>query len=119
MQKIIDRYSSQIEETPYVFPIIKVNSKSTRIQYESALRLQNLRLKKLALLAKVNKKLTTHVTRHSWATIAKSENLPLWVISEGLGHANEKTTYTYLASFERSVLDRANARIMASIGNSR
>ena len=119
MQKIIDRYSSQIEETPYVFPIIKDNSKSTRIQYESALRLQNLRLKKLALLAKVNKKLTTHVTRHSWATIAKSENLPLWVISEGLGHANEKTTYTYLASFERSVLDRANARIMASIGNSR
>lgn len=119
MQKIIDRYSLEIEDTPYVFPIIKDGSKSIRLQYESALRLQNLRLKKLALLAKVNKKLTTHVTRHSWATIAKSENLPLWVISEGLGHANEKTTYTYLASFERSVLDRANARIMASINNLR
>lgn len=119
MQKIIDRYASQVENSPYIFPIIKDNSKPIRIQYESALRLQNLRLKKLALLAKVNKKLTTHVTRHSWATIAKSENLPLWVISEGLGHANEKTTYTYLASFDRSVLDRANARIMASINNLR
>lgn len=119
MQKIIDRYTSQVENTPYIFPIIKDASKSIRTQYESALRLQNIRLKKLALLAKVNKKLTTHVTRHSWATIAKSENLPLWVISEGLGHANEKTTYTYLASFDRSVLDRANARIMASINNLR
>lgn len=119
MQKIIDRYAPQTLEIPYVFPIIKDNLKSARKQYESALRLQNLRLKKLALLANVNKKLTTHVTRHSWATIAKSENLPLWIISEGLGHANEKTTYTYLASFERSVLDKANAQIMASINNLR
>lgn len=51
------------------------------------------------------------MARHSWATIAKEENLPLWVISEGLGHNNERTTYIYLSQLERSVLDTANEKV--------
>lgn len=104
-----------METSPYVFPIIKDESKSPRLQYESALRVQNKRLKRLAELADIKETLTTHVARHSWATIAKQVNLPLWVISEGLGHSDEKTTYTYLASFERSVLDKANEQIHIAI----
>lgn len=64
-------------------------------------------------------RLITYLARHSWATMAKRENLPLWVISEGLGHSNEKTTYTYLASFERSVLDLAGERISTLLAGQR
>lgn len=111
MQSIINSFSERVQQSPFLFPIIRSNEKGPRIQYESGLRLQNKRLQKLASLAGVKEKVTTHVARHSWATMAKRENLPLWVISEGLGHSNEKTTYTYLASFERSVLDMAGERI--------
>lgn len=111
MQSIINSFSERVRQSPYLFPIIRNSGKKTRLQYESGLRLQNKRLKKLANLAGVKEKVTTHVARHSWATMAKRENLPLWVISEGLGHSNEKTTYTYLASFERSILDQAGERI--------
>lgn len=111
MQSIINSFSERVRHSPYLFPIINGTKKNARLQYESGLRLQNIRLEKLAHLARVEEKVTTHVARHSWATMAKGENLPLWVISEGLGHSNEKTTYTYLASFERSVLDLAGERI--------
>lgn len=116
MQKIIDSFADDVKGSSYLFPIIKDETKSKRLQYESALRIQNKRLKRLAILVGLKKEITTHVARHSWATIAKHQNLPLWVISEGLGHSTQKMTYTYLASFERSVLDQANESISTMIG---
>lgn len=115
MQSIINYFSDRSKGSQYVFPIIRQGGGPERLQYETGLRLQNKRLARLSQLAGVRDKVTTHVARHSWATMAKKENLPLWVISEGLGHSNEKTTYTYLASFERSVLDTANERISTLI----
>ena len=35
-------------------------------------------------------------SRHSWATIARGKDVPLSVISEGLGHDSETTTQIYL-----------------------
>jgi integrase len=103
---------------PYMFPVIRDSGSCARRQYESALRLQNLHLKELSRLAGLQKPLTTHVTRHSWASAAKHEQVPLWVISEGLGHNNEKTTYTYLSSFGHDVLDRAEQAVAAAIDGS-
>ena len=36
--------------------------------------------------------LTLYVARHAWASIAKSKNVSLSVISEGMGHDSEATT---------------------------
>jgi integrase len=115
MQSILDSFSNDVINSPYLFPVITDTGKKERLQYETGLRLQNLRLKELARRAGITSPLTTHVSRHSWASIAKGENLPLWVISEGLGHNSEKTTYTYLAQLERSRLDIANELICAAI----
>lgn len=117
MQSILNSFSQRNRGSAYVFPIIKEGSGQERRQYESGLRRQNKHLRRLGLLAGIKERVSTHVARHSWATMAKGENLPLWVISEGLGHSNEKTTYTYLASFERSVLDIAGERISTLVGN--
>jgi integrase len=115
LRQLIDSFESEMRGTPYVCPVIRKADKPERLQYESALRVQNERLKRLAQLAGLKKKLSTHVARHSWATTAKSENIPLWVISEGLGHNSEKTTYTYLASFENPVIDNANDVIAQAV----
>ncbi len=115
MQKIIDSFSTTVKRLEYVFPIIIDNKKDERTQYETAMRIQNRRLKELAQMAGVDQIITTHVARHSWATIGKQQNLPIWVISEGLGHTSEKVTYSYLASFDQSVLDKANKLITKAI----
>ena len=54
----------------------------------------------------------TYYARHSWATIAKRKLVPVSVISEGLGHADLKTTQIYLDSFDDDVLDQANEDIV-------
>ncbi|MFC4676747.1 phage integrase SAM-like domain-containing protein [Dysgonomonas termitidis] len=115
LQSLIDSFANDVKNSPYLFPIIHDDNKSKRLYYESGLRQQNRYLKILASQANIDKSLSTHVSRHSWATMAKKENLPIWVISESLGHNNEKTTYTYLASLDRSVLDNANDIVSASI----
>ena len=56
--------------------------------------------------------LTTYVSRHSWATLAKSQNVPISLISEGLGHNSERTTRIYLASLDTSPIDEANKKII-------
>lgn len=115
MQQIIDSFAAEVEHTPYLFPIIRDMDKSPRLQYQSGLYLQNKRLKRLAALAGISDKISTHVARHSWATIGKKQNLPLSVISEGLGHSSEKMTYTYLASFDRSTIDKASRCITRAV----
>ena len=76
------------------------------------MRLMNKKLKKISELLKLDVPLTTYVSRHSWATIAKKSGISTSVISEGLGHETEETTQVYLDSFENDVLDDANDLII-------
>ena len=55
----------------------------------------NNRLKDIALLCNINKRLTFHVARHTFATIGISLEIPIEVISKLLGHTSIKTTQIY------------------------
>lgn len=117
LKRIIDSFAGDVKFTPYVFPIIKDINKSHRTQYETGLNTQNRRLKILAKKAAlvIDWGLSTHVSRHSWATTGKVRNLPMSVISEGLGHKSERTTTTYLASFDSETIDKASEAIDMAI----
>lgn len=56
-----------------------------------------------------------YIARHSWASIAKSKNIPLSIISEAMGHDSESTTRIYLASLDTSTIDRANKIVLKSL----
>ena len=132
MAEIIAKYPEN--KTDYLHPIIKEegngrNSVShqaclngrvvtdegkanERRQYDNTLHLVNYRLKELSTMLKLQRPLTMYVARHSWASAAKAKNVPLSVISEGMGHDSEATTQIYLASLETSVVDKANKMIL-------
>ena len=118
IQALIDSFAKDVKNSPYVFPIIRDNGKPPRLQYETAMRSQNYRLKQLAALAGIDKALSTHVARHTWASIGKQSNLSVRVISECLGHTSEKTTLIYLDSLENSLLDSANQTVISAISRS-
>jgi integrase len=56
-----------------------------------------------------------YVARHSWASIAQAMNVPINVISQGMGHTTEKTTLIYLKSLLNKGLDKANANIIDAV----
>ena len=109
MAEIVAKYPEN--KTDFLLPIIK-ESDNERRQYDNALHLVNYRLKELSTMLKLQRPLTMYVARHSWASAAKAKNVPLSVISEGMGHDSEATTQIYLASLETSVVDKANKMIL-------
>jgi len=109
MAEIIAKYPEN--KTDFLLPIIKVLGNERR-QYDNALHLVNYRLKELSTMLKLQRPLTMYVARHSWASAAKAKNVPLSVISEGMGHDSEMTTQIYLSSLETSVVDKANKMIL-------
>lgn len=112
MQEIIDKYPAN--ENGYLLPIIKTD-RNERLQYRNALRLVNNKLKEISVSIGLQAKLTMYVSRHSWASIAKSQNIPLSVISAGMGHDSENTTQIYLASLDNSTIDKANDLILKKL----
>lgn len=109
MAEIIAKYPEN--KTVYLLPIIK-EERDERRQYDNALHLVNYRLKELSTMLKLQRPLTMYVARHSWASAAKAKNVPLSVISEGMGHNSDATTQIYLASLETSIVDKANKMIL-------
>lgn len=55
-----------------------------------------------------------NVARHSWASLARDEGIPVSVISVSLGHTSEKTTQIYLDELDNKKVDDAN-RVVAGL----
>lgn len=113
IRMLIDRYSSR--ESPYLLDIITNYGADERKQYEAALRRVNNALKEIAKMVKLQIPLTTYVSRHAWATIAKSKNVPVNVISDALGHDSISTTQIYLATIDMSAIDKANELVLKGL----
>ena len=113
MQEIVDKYATDYYN-PYMLPILQYPY-DNRNQYKNVLYRTNKSLKEIAKMIGLSIPLTLYVARHSWASIAKSKNIPISVISEGMGHDSEMTTQIYLASLDNAVVDRANAQILKDL----
>lgn len=55
----------------------------------------NIYLKEIAKICNINKKLTTHVARHTFATIMLTKGVTMESVSKMLGHTNVTTTQIY------------------------
>lgn len=113
MQEIVDKYDTR--GTPFLLPVITNMEKDFYRQYKNAGHLINGKLKIIGKRLQLEMPLTTYVARHGWASIAKSKNIPISVISEAMGHESENTTRIYLASLDTSVVDNANSLILKSL----
>ena len=112
MQEIVDKYATGADG--YLLPIVR-RCGNERRQYRNALRRVNNRLKDIAAAVGLPGGLSMYAARHSWASIARSQNIPLSVISAGMGHDSENTTQIYLASLDNSEVDKANDLILRKL----
>ena len=113
MQEIVEKYDNPL--SGYLLPIIKSMNGDERTQYQNAMYPINRKLKIIGKMVGVQLPLTMYTARHSWASVAKNKNVPISVISEGMGHDSEQTTQIYLASLGTAVVDKANSMILNSL----
>jgi site-specific recombinase XerD len=113
MQEIVDKYSTP--NSPFLLPIIKRPEANERSQFRYCLYMVNQSLNDIGKRLSAPSVLTMYVARHSWASIAKSIDVPLSIISEGMGHSSEKMTSIYLKSIEDARIDSENEKIISLI----
>lgn len=120
MAYIVERhYSRHKEKVPgnddFLLPIA-VDPKTGRLRrYKSVQWKVNYQLKNIAAILGITNGITMYAARHSWASMAKNMNIPLYVISDSMGHHSQNTTLIYLDTIDPEVIDRANMKIIKAI----
>jgi integrase len=111
--QILSYYTLGKGPDEYVFNILSdtKNPEIHRNEIKNTLQTFNKYLNKLGKLAGIESRLSSYVSRHSWATAALKMGVDLSIISAGLGHADLPTTQIYLADIDRDDLDKANELI--------
>ena len=107
INEILSIYLPGKDANDYIFPVI-THHDNIFPDIQAYHGVVNHALKRWAKILSIDQSLSFNTARHSWATIGKEMNIPIPVISEGLGHADIKTTQIYLDSFENDVVDNAN-----------
>lgn len=116
MQDIVDKHPSYDGE--HLLGVLDMQlPKNLRDQYHYKQCHINEALKRLSNRLELGIHLTMYVARHSWATIAKEQNVPISVISDSMGHNSEKTTRIYLKSVDADVIDRSNDLLIEAVSS--
>lgn len=116
LEGILELYLDGKRGGEYIFPVIKREDPAKQereINWER--QRYNRGLKKIQKLCGIEQKLTTYVSRHSFATQAMLHNIPLEAISAMLGHSKLNTTQIYLKSLPTRVLDDYNEMLIQAI----
>jgi integrase/recombinase XerD len=116
LNEILKFYKVGKSKKDFLFPIIM--REDPKQQYDDVGRLRamyNDKLKKIAVLCKIDQTLSSYVSRHSFATNAMLQDIPLQAISSMLGHSKLNTTQIYLKSLPNEILDRYNERLIISL----
>ena len=101
------------DEEAYVFPFLdaydldvgRPDPERLRRSTASQTTLANKTLKEVASLAGIQKHVTTHVARHTFADLARKKGWGVYDISKALAHSKLRETEVYLASFDHDALD--------------
>lgn len=111
---LLDKYASRSTGS-YALCLLDPDDSGRVPRYDSLLRRHNRHLEVLSERLGLEKKLTSYVARHSWATIAYHSDVKVPVVSEAMGHSTEKTTRVYLSSFSYEYLREAGRTVFDAV----
>lgn len=116
LEKLLNHYINLYPESKFVFPFlesddVEYNHKQVKLKR----RLFNTRLEEMAEQIGIDKKVTSYVIRHSFATQAVLLEIPLTAVSAMLGHTSFKTTQIYIDTLPTNILDKYNAKLIKGI----
>ena len=130
-KEILAQYRTDASKpSDYIFPLLDSKAKWAKYvdietmpvdlkkalfsQIYSKNTLLNKYLKKIAKDAEIDKNLSFHIARHTFASIARKKAVPSKVVQEALAHSSLSTTERYLHSFSTEEVDSALQKVFAS-----
>jgi len=114
--ELLRPYMEDKNKDEYILPIInRKRPEGIFKDIEWARGRYNKGLKEIGELCGIEQRLTSYVSRHSFATQAMLNNIPLEAISAMMGHSRINTTQIYLKGLPASVLDEYNERLIEAI----
>lgn len=113
LDEIISRHGSK-DSTGFVFPILKpgLTPRQEESRIHDMIRAINRAMGRLAKATGIEAELKTYAARHSFATLAMQDGMPLPIIQKSLGHQSLKTTERYLGSFPEDEVKAYHDRLM-------
>jgi len=110
LQKILDEYlPTKTSNSDYIFPELKDtsnNPKDILRDTKTGNKRLNRFLRQIADRAGITKKITMHISRHSFGNIS-GDRIPLQVLQKLYNHSDIKTTIDYQQNFVNKDLDDA------------
>jgi site-specific recombinase XerD len=89
---ILEKYRENAQ-SKFIFPVPKTTT-------------YNYRLRKFAKICEIDKEITSHLARHTFATtITLTKGVPMETVSKMLGHKNLKTMQIYARVINRKISD--------------
>lgn len=113
LKEILSFYLKNKHKSDFIFPVVK--RVTVELQYKDVLwarKRYNKGLKEIANKCNIEQRLTSYVSRHSFATQAMMQDVPLQAISAMLGHNRLSTTQIYLKSLPSEILDGYNKKLV-------
>ena len=131
---IVKKYIDlQNRTTNYIFPLLDNNAVYAKaVSWEDRIRLSadikkvlamavssknsilNKYLRKIAIMSGIDKKLSMHIARHSFANIARQKKANVYDISKVLGHSSLSITEGYLSKFDVESQDATIRQVFES-----
>ena len=104
-------YHKKADPNSFIFPLIRISPGEqdrlkTHTAISAATSYTNKDLRKLTVLAGIDKKISFHRARHNWAVRALQKGMRIEYVSKILGHASVKQTEVY-AKVMNEELDKA------------
>jgi integrase len=107
-------------ETDYLIPVFPKgtieDSEDSKKVTRQWIKTTNKYLNRIAAECQLENNITTYVTRHTYATVAKRLGYSNEMIAEALGHEyGNKITNIYLDDFDQSLIDEMNDKVITSV----
>lgn len=112
--KILEKWKGK--HKVFVFGLLPENfdlkdEEELRIRRNSITATVNKSLQRITEIAQIDKKVTFHMARHSWAVNALEQEVPISMISSLLGHSSSLVTEKVYAEFRQEVKAEAVAKL--------
>jgi len=115
-REVVAQYLSEDPER-LLFPILRRYDISTPGKMLNAISAQNAlvnkNLKQIGKQAGITVPISFHISRHSFADMARTRGWGVYDISKALGHSDLKTTERYLKGFDSQALDQKMDELFA------
>ncbi len=114
--EILRFYKDKNPGNKYIFSILDSRIHKTELQIHNRINKTrkniNRKLRLVAILADIDKPITTYWARHTYASVHRFKGTPTPMIKELMRHSSEKVTEIYLQNWKNDDLDKLDENLL-------